>query len=114
MTAAATTSPVDDATLSERADQLAGVIGILAPLVEADGGELHLVDADYGTGVVTVALSGACSACAVSAATLEHGIARILTQRLDWVTDVRHHVETSVDLATDIARGRGGFQPRAQ
>lgn len=96
----------------QRQSQLRDVLDTVRRAVRADGGDMHLIDACYDTGVITVQLSGACSACAVASITLEEGVARILRQRLDWVTEVRHSVADSVDIVADRERGRGGFVPR--
>ena len=50
-------------------------------------------------------LSGACGSCAVAGNTLEAGIERIFTQRIDWVTGIRGAVEES------DAVGMGGWTP---
>lgn len=81
------------ADLAVRAAALDEILSLLAPAVEADGGALRLVDADLERGVVTVALSGACGACVMSSMTLEAGVARILRERLPWVTEVHGLVE---------------------
>jgi len=65
--------------------------------VQADGGDLVLVRADVETGVVEVQLQGACSSCAISSATLEGGVTRILMDRLDWVTQVLGGVDETMD-----------------
>ncbi|MEZ5247660.1 MAG: NifU family protein [Ilumatobacteraceae bacterium] len=44
------------------------------------------VGVDVETGVVRLQLTGACGSCAVSAATLNGGVNRILRERLSWVT----------------------------
>lgn len=83
----------------------------MAGAVAADGGHLELVDADFDTGVVTVELSGSCSSCALSAATLTDGVERILLDRLEWVTAVVHNVAEATDWHESAAQGRGSWQP---
>ena len=61
---------------------------------------------DVETGVVRLQLSGACGSCAVSAATLNGGVNRILRDRLSWITDVIGDVQES-----DID-GYGGWTPK--
>ena len=60
----------------------------MRPAVQADGGDLELVSFDVDSGLVEVQLQGACSSCAISSATLQGGVDRILRGRLDWVTEV--------------------------
>ncbi len=105
-----------EATLSdeergERLSQLNGIIELMRPAVQADGGDLALLSADVVTGVVEVQLQGACSSCAVSASTLQGGVDRILRDRLPWVTEVLGGVDESVDPFESESMGRGGYVP---
>lgn len=84
----------------------------MRPSVQADGGDLVLVRADVETGVVEVQLQGACSSCAISSSTLEGGVTRILTDRLDWVTQVIGGVDESMDTEDSMSLGSGGYVPR--
>lgn len=84
----------------------------MRPSVQADGGDLVLVRSDVETGVVEVSLRGACSTCAISSATLQGGVERILRDRLPWVTEVVGEVDEADDTATSVAVGRGGYVPR--
>jgi Fe-S cluster biogenesis protein NfuA len=72
-----------------------------------------LIAADVATGVVEVQLQGSCSSCAISASTLEGGVERILTSRLDWVTEVRGGVDESADPIESSMLGRGAYVPRS-
>lgn len=58
----------------------------IRPAVQADGGDLILLEVKGGT--VTLQLVGACSGCPMSMATLKAGIERILTQRVPGVEEV--------------------------
>lgn len=69
-------------------EQVAEVIEAIRPAVQADGGDLRLVDVDEATGKVTVELTGACVACPASTVTLKAGIERILKDRVPGVTEV--------------------------
>lgn len=60
----------------------------IRPAVQADGGDLTLIDVDEATGVVTVELSGACVTCPASTVTLKAGIERILKDKVEGVTEV--------------------------
>jgi Fe-S cluster biogenesis protein NfuA len=85
---------------------------LMRPSVQADGGDLVLVRVDVETGVVEVQLQGACSSCAISSSTLEGGVTRILTDRLDWVTQVIGGVDESMDPEDSMSLGSGGYVPR--
>jgi Fe-S cluster biogenesis protein NfuA len=101
-------------TDQERAQRLADLtelIDLIRPAVQADGGDLVLVSADVETGVVEVQLQGSCSSCAISATTLQAGVERILTERLDWVSEVFGGVDEDIDWETSSAMGRGGYTP---
>jgi Fe-S cluster biogenesis protein NfuA len=91
---------------------LVELIDLMRPAVQQDGGDLVLVSADVETGVVEVQLQGSCSSCAISASTLEGGVERILTTRLDWVTEVRGGVDESADPIESGLLGRGAYVPR--
>lgn len=108
-----TEAPVlDDATRAKRLADLRALIDLMRPAVQADGGDLVLVNANVDTGVVEVELAGACSSCAVSSATLQGGVERIMVDRLDWVTEVIGGVDDSMDDFESAAMGRGGYVPR--
>ncbi len=104
--------PMDDPELSARRQALGELIDMMRPAVQADGGDLVLVDADLHSGVVTVELQGACSSCAISSSTLQGGVERILKQRLGWVTEVRGGVEEAQNLGDSIRLGRGSYVPK--
>jgi Fe-S cluster biogenesis protein NfuA len=103
-----------DLTDDERADRLTklrGIIDLMRPAVQADGGDLVLVRADVESGVVEVQLQGACSSCAVSEATLSGGVERILRDRLPWVTDVVGGLDDALTEDESSALGSGGYVP---
>jgi Fe-S cluster biogenesis protein NfuA len=104
-------SDINDDERAERLAQLTGIIELMRPAVQADGGDLALLHADVAAGVVEVQLQGACSSCAVSASTLQGGVERILHDRLPWVVEVRGGVDESVDPFESEAMGRGGYVP---
>jgi Fe-S cluster biogenesis protein NfuA len=103
--------PLSDEDRAERLGQLRALIELMRPSVQADGGDLVLVGADVETGVVEVQLQGACSSCAVSSATLQGGVERILTDRLPWITEVVGGLDDSIDLDESAALGQGGYVP---
>ncbi len=105
---------MEELSNEERADrlrQLQDLIELMRPAVQADGGDLVLASADVGTGVVEVQLQGSCSSCAISSATLQGGVERILKDRLSWVSEVVGSVDESVDPYESAAMGRGGYVP---
>ena len=104
---------LDAAERARREEDLRALVDLMRPSVQADGGDLELVDFDVETGMVEVQLQGACSSCAISSATLQGGVERILKGRLQWVTEVRGGVDESMDFFDSTALGRGGYVPRA-
>jgi Fe-S cluster biogenesis protein NfuA len=101
-------------TDDERAQRLADLtelIDLIRPAVQSDGGDLVLVNADVEAGTVEVQLQGSCSSCAISSTTLQAGVERILTERLDWITEVYGGVDEDIDYETSAAMGRGGYTP---
>jgi Fe-S cluster biogenesis protein NfuA len=98
---------------AQRAADLRSLIELMRPAVQADGGDLELMSFDVDSGVVEVQLQGSCSSCAISSATLQGGVERILRSRLDWVTEVFGGVDESVDPFDSAALGRGAYVPRA-
>lgn len=107
----AQTASLSDEERAERLGQLQALIELMRPAVQADGGDLVLVAADVETGVVEVQLQGACSSCAISSATLQGGVERILTDRLPWVREVVGGLDDSIDPYESAALGQGGYVP---
>jgi Fe-S cluster biogenesis protein NfuA len=107
-----TTVEVSDEERAERLSKLQGIIDLMRPAVQADGGDLVLVRADVESGVVEVQLQGACSSCAVSSATLASGVERILRDRLDWVTEVIGGLDESLSFDESASMGSGGYVPK--
>ena len=106
---------VETLTEQERAQReadLRALVDLMRPAVQADGGDLELVSFDVASGAVEVQLQGACSSCAISSATLQGGVERILRGRLPWVTEVTGGVDESADFDESAALGRGAYVPR--
>ena len=57
------------------------VIGEIRPQLQADGGDVELVEVT-GDNVVRVRLQGACSGCPMAQMTLKNGIERILKMKV--------------------------------
>lgn len=103
---------LSDAERAERLGALQGLIDLMRPAVQADGGDLVLLSADVATGVVEVQLQGACSSCAISSATLQGGVERILKDRLPWITEVSGGVTEDIGFYESATLGQGGYVPR--
>jgi len=58
----------------------------IRPMLQADGGDVELVDVEDG--VVKVRLQGACAGCPMSQMTLKNGIERLLKQEIPEVKSV--------------------------
>jgi len=67
-------------------ERVEAVLEEIRPALQADGGDVELVDVTEG--VVKVRLKGACSGCPMSTMTLKQGIERILKERLPEVKEV--------------------------
>ena len=105
-------STLSDEERAKRLNALNALLDLMRPAVQAEGGELLLLSADVETGVIEVQLGGACSSCAISSDTLQGGVTRILTDRLDWVTEVIGGVDDDVDPEASMSLGTGGYIPR--
>ena len=75
--------------------QVEACIEVIRPALQADNGDIELVDVDEETGVVSVRLVGACGTCPVSTQTLKGGIERIMRDRVDGVTEVVNVADTT-------------------
>jgi len=63
------------------------VINLIRPAVQADGGDIELVDVS-SDGVVQIRFHGACHGCPSSTMTLQDGIERNLREKVPEVTGV--------------------------
>ena len=68
-------------------NDVAAVLELIRPSLQADGGDVRFVDVDED-GVVSVELQGACKGCPMSEMTLANGVERILKERVPGVTTV--------------------------
>lgn len=68
-------------------EKVEAILDKIRPLLQADGGDVELVDVD-DDGVVKVRLQGACMGCPMSTITLQQGIARILKEQIPEVKEV--------------------------
>jgi Fe-S cluster biogenesis protein NfuA len=67
-------------------EKVKAVLEKIRPSLQADGGDVELVDIEEG--IVTVRLQGACAGCPMSQMTLKNGIERILKQEIPEVVSV--------------------------
>jgi Fe-S cluster biogenesis protein NfuA len=67
-------------------DKVREVIDRIRPMLQADGGDVELVDCVDG--VVTVRLKGACAGCPMSQMTLRNGIERVIKNEIPEIKSV--------------------------
>lgn len=67
-------------------DEVEAALAQIRPALQADGGDVELVDVTEG--VVKLKLKGACSGCPMAAITLKSGIERVLKQQIPEVKEV--------------------------
>jgi len=82
--ATAISKPSSQPPIKERVQS---VIDLIRPAVQADGGDIELVDVT-GQGVVQIRFHGACHGCPSSHMTLQMGIERNLREQIPEVTQV--------------------------
>jgi Fe-S cluster biogenesis protein NfuA len=68
-------------------DRVQDVINLIRPAVQADGGDIELVDV-LADGTVHIRFHGACHGCPSSTMTLQDGIERNLKDRVPQITRV--------------------------
>ena len=68
-------------------ENVARVLDLVRPSLQADGGDCRLVEVQED-GTVVVELQGACSGCPKSQLTLANGIERILKEHVAGITRV--------------------------
>jgi Fe-S cluster biogenesis protein NfuA len=79
------------------------VVAIIRPAIQADKGDIRLVDVDETSGIVSVELQGACVTCPASSQTLKAGIERILKDRVPGVTEVVNVGEVLLDEGVSVS-----------
>ncbi len=68
-------------------DRVERIVELIRPAIQADGGDVELVDVTDG-GVVHVRFHGACVGCPSSTMTLQYGIEQNLRQHVPEVSSV--------------------------
>ena len=67
-------------------ERVEAALNRIRPALQADGGDVELVDVQNG--VVSVKLTGACGGCPMAAMTLKSGVERIVRAEVPEVTEV--------------------------
>ena len=70
-------------------EKVESVISEIRPNLQADGGDIELVDVT-AEGVVKVKLQGACRGCPGALMTLKFGVERLLKQKVPEVSSVEN------------------------
>jgi Fe-S cluster biogenesis protein NfuA len=68
-------------------DKVAAVLDKVRPALQADGGDVELVEAT-DDGVIKLKLTGACAGCPMSTMTLRSGIERVLRAEIPEIKEV--------------------------
>jgi len=68
-------------------EQVLEVLQLVRPALQADGGDVELVDVTED-GIVSVKLKGACGSCPMATMTLKMGIERTLKEKVPGVKEV--------------------------
>ena len=72
-------------------EKVEAALNEIRPALQADGGDIELIDVNEAEGVVTVRLVGSCAGCPMSTMTLRNGVEQVLkrfvpeVKRLDAV-----------------------------
>ncbi|MEJ2203273.1 MAG: NifU family protein [Gemmatimonadota bacterium] len=69
-------------------DKILEVLDSIRPVIQADGGDVELLEYREADGVVQVRLLGACESCPISMMTLKEGIERRLKSSVPGVVEV--------------------------
>ncbi len=69
-------------------EKVAEVLAQIRPTLQADGGDVELVDVNADEGIVKLKLKGACTGCPMATMTLQHGIERILKEKIPELKEV--------------------------
>ncbi len=67
-------------------EKVEAALAQIRPALQADGGDVELVDVNEG--VVKLKLKGACAGCPMATMTLRNGIERVLKEQIPEVEEV--------------------------
>jgi Fe-S cluster biogenesis protein NfuA len=79
--------PVENVPLENVRERVQSVINLIRPAVQADGGDIELVNVT-SAGVVQIRFHGACHGCPSSTMTLHMGIERNIREKVPEITQV--------------------------
>jgi Fe-S cluster biogenesis protein NfuA len=68
-------------------EQVEAALKKIRPALQADGGDVELVDVNDG--VVKVRLTGACAGCPMASMTLKAGVERVLKEEVPEIKEVQ-------------------------
>ncbi len=80
-------TPEERAKRNDLLDRIEHTINKIRPYIQADGGDVQLID--YEDGVVTVSMLGACAGCMAIDTTLNEGIQALLMDEVPEVKSVK-------------------------
>jgi Fe-S cluster biogenesis protein NfuA len=69
-------------------DRIEEVLDSIRPAIQADGGDVELVQVDESAGLVKVRLMGACDSCPISMMTLKEGIEARVKRAVPGIVEV--------------------------
>ena len=69
-------------------EKIEAALDTIRPFLQADGGDVELVDVDEPQGVVSVRLTGACGGCPMSQMTLANGVEKAIREYVPEVKRV--------------------------
>ena len=69
-------------------EKVEAVLSQIKPALQADGGDVQLVDVDEENGIVKVRLIGSCSHCPMSSLTLKEGIEKVIKSKVKEINEV--------------------------
>ncbi len=69
-------------------EKIEEVINQIRPSLQADGGNIELVEFDEKNGIVKVKLTGACQGCPMAQITLKEGVEKMLKEKVKEVKEV--------------------------
>ena len=85
-------TPEERAVRNDLLDRIEHTINKIRPYIQADGGDVQLID--YEDGVVTISMLGACAGCMAIDTTVNEGIQALLMDEVPEVKKVRMLTDT--------------------
>ena len=69
-------------------EEVEKVVAEIRPMLQADGGDIQIVDVDEENGIVRVRLLGTCHGCPYALITLKNGVERYLKEKIPSIKSV--------------------------